>query len=322
MSKKNYYIGVDLGGSYTKIGLVNRFGKIIAKTVLTTNRYKRNQLIDEIVFSVKSFCLKKKIKTKDISGIGVGLPGLIDSRKGIVRYLVNIPGWKNVHMKRLLESKLKIKTFLDNDENVMTLGELHYGAGKNVKNLVCITLGTGVGGGIVINGKLYRGTDLVAGEIGHIPISESGPKCNCGGTGCIESYIGNRYLRKKLKRDLKKQKSLVKNLIKKSNYRLSLKLVDKAAKMGDRFAIEFWKDVGIKLGIMLTGVINFINPERIIIGGGVANAGKFLFGPLGMTINKRAMKIQRKSVKIVKARLGEDAGVIGAAVLAKERDIV
>lgn len=297
-----YYIGVDLGGTYTKIGLVDKKGKIIAKRTLKTMNYKRSSLIDKIVDSIDKLLIEKKLKRRNISGIGMGLPGLIDSRRGVVRYLVNIPGWRNVYLKRLLEARLNIKTYIDNDVNLMTLGELYYGAGKNAGNLICITLGTGVGGGIVIDGKLYRGTDLVAGEIGHIPINEKGPRCNCGGIACIESYIGNRYLIKKLK---------------KKNKKFTFELVDKAARMGDRFAIRFWKEVGTKLGIALTGVINFLNPEKIVIGGGIANAGRFLFDPLKETVKKRAMKIQGKSVKIVKAKLGGDAGIIGAAILVK-----
>ncbi len=299
-----YYIGVDIGGTFTKIALISKTGKILTKINLRTASYPKKQLIKKIIASIKEILSKKKLSTNRVKGIGVGLPGLIDSKKGVVRYLVNIPGWKKVPLKRIFEKRLKIKTFIDNDVNAMTLGELYYGAGRGAKNIVCITLGTGVGGGIIINGELYRGRDLVAGEIGHIPINEHGPRCNCGGNACIESYVGNRYLMKKLSKEGRRS--------------ISLKLLNREAQKGRPHAVRFWRYIGEKLGIMLVGVVNFLNPEKIIIGGGIANAGKHLFNPLKKTVAKRAMKVQKKRVKIVKARLGGNAGVIGAAVLAKE----
>ena len=299
-----YYVGIDIGGTFTKIALICKTGKILTKITFRTTSYPKKQLIKKIIASVKEILSKKKLNTRQVKGIGIGLPGLIDSKRGVVRYLVNIPGWRKVPLKRIFEKALKIRTFIDNDVNVMTLGELYYGAGKGAKNIICITLGTGVGGGIVINGRLYRGPDLVAGEIGHIPINEHGPKCNCGGNACIESYVGNRYLMKKLSRE--------------GRGKISFQLLDKQARKGKRRAVGFWRYVGEKLGIMLVGVVNFLNPEKIIIGGGIANAGRYLFNPLKKTIAKRAMRVQRKRVKIVKAKLGGNAGVIGAAVLVKE----
>ena len=312
--KRQYFIGIDLGGTYTKIALVGGSGKVIAKTTLKTFDYKRNELINAIIAAVKKIISAKHLRKRDISAIGMGLPGLIDSRKGIVRYLVNVPGWKDVTIKKIMETRLGIKTYIDNDVNAMTLGEFYYGAAKGAKNVVCLTLGTGIGGGIIIDGRLYRGTDLVAGEIGHIPINEEGPRCNCGGIACIEAYIGNRHLMRKLRNDIKKKPM---GILKSKDTRLTLEVIDKAAKKGNKLAIRFWKEVAARLGVMLTGVINFMNPEKIVIGGGVANAGKFLFDPLKATVKKRAMRIQSRSAKIVKANLGEDAGVIGAAVLAR-----
>jgi len=312
-----YYIGIDVGGTLSKIAVVNERGRIVAKRIVKTPISNKNALINKIVQASKEILSEKNLKRKHIKAVGVGMPGAINSEKGIVYYLPNIPRWKNVPLKKILESKLKIKTCIDNDVSLMTLGEFCYGAGKGAKNIVCITLGTGVGGGIILDGKLYRGATLVGGEIGHVPISVGGPKCNCGGWGCVESYIGNRYLMNRLRRELKKNRSIIKTLIKKKRMKLSLELVDRAAEMGDKYAVWFWKDFGIKLGTMLTGVVNLLNPERIIIGGGVAGAGKFIFGPVKQVIRKRAMPIQAKSVRIVKAKLGEDAGVIGAAVFAR-----
>lgn len=316
MAKRLYYIGVDLGGTYTKIALVDKDMKIVSKKVLDTMDYKRDALIDGIAASIIDILCERNLKKKDISGIGMGVAGLVDNKKGIVRYLTNVPGWRNVRLKNLMERRLNIKTYVDNDVNVMALAEFYKGAGRGARNLVCITLGTGVGGGVVIDGKLYRGSASSAGEIGHIPINERGPRCNCGGAACIESYIGNRYLIERLKRAIKSgKKTVLGKTAKKDFSNLTPESVYKAALLGDEFAVDFWNEIGGRIGIMLAGVINLLNPDRIIIGGGMADAGRFLFNPLKKTVRERAIAIPRRHVKIVKAQLGKDAGLAGAAVL-------
>jgi glucokinase len=221
-------------------------------------------------------------------------------------------------LKRLIEENVGIDTFVDNDVNLMTLGELHYGAGKDAKNMVCLTLGTGVGGGIVIDGKLYRGSTLTAGEIGHIPINEKGPKCSCGSAGCLERYVGNRHIITLALRKLSgNKKSLILALVNGNRANITPEIISKAAKVDDRLAIEIWQEVGRHIGIALTGVVNFLNPEKIIIGGGVAAAGKVLFDSIRATVNERAMDVPKRGVKIVPAKLGNNAGLIGASILTK-----
>ena len=312
-----HYIAVDIGGTNTKIALINKRYDILEKLVLETRYYTSpKELLKAVSDGIQILLKIRKLTKKNISGIGIGIAGLVDFKKGIVHSLTNIPGWNNVNLKKVFEQKIGIRTFVDNDVNVMTLGEFHRGAGRGAKDLVCITLGTGVGGGIVINGELYRGSTFSAGEIGHIPISEEGPRCNCGGIACIESFVGNRYLINDIKRSLKNKKTgLLAKIIKEDPSMLTPMSIDKAARKGDRFAIDFWKKAGERIGIMLSGVINFLDPDRVVIGGGIAEAGKFLFGPIRKTVQKRAMKIQRSHTKIVKAGLAQNAGLIGAAVL-------
>jgi len=294
-----------LGGTNLKIGLLNLKYEIIFKRVLSTRKHiRKDQLINAITLSLNNIIKERKLNKGSILGVGLGLPGPIDVARGLVHFFPNIPGWKNVYLKRILEQRLKLPVFLDNDAKVMALAEFKLGAAKGAKNAVCLTLGTGVGSGIIINGTLYRAKTFAAGEIGHIPINEVGPKCNCGGIACLESYIGNNRILAQAKKLFKRN--------------ISLEEVSILAKKGNKKALDLWSNVGKHLGIVLVGIVNFLSPDCIVIGGGVANAGKILFENVKRTILKRAMKVQARHVKIFNAKLGNDAGLIGAAVLVKE----
>jgi len=299
-----FVIGIDIGGTNTKLGLINSGGKVLLRTTLPTRSFIRNktELINAIAAAVQAILKKKKLARKEIAGIGIGLPGLINMKKGTVNFLVNIPRWENVPLKRIMEQKLRLPVFIDNDVNVMTLGEWKFGAGRGIRNLICITLGTGVGGGLVFNNEIYRGGAFTAGEIGHIPLNEQGFSCNCGGYGCLERSVGSAHL-------LRKAKSVFKNR------EISLEKITEKARQGDKKAIEFWKEAGRHLGNGLAGVVNLLNPDCLVIGGGIAGAHQVLFKAIEETIRNRAMKIPASMVKIKKAELGQDAGIIGAYVL-------
>lgn len=304
-----FVLGIDVGGTNIKLGLVGKAGNVRYRTYLSTKGFihDKTALINALVLSCQNLLSQASLKKKDLLGIGIGLPGLIDMRRGVVNFLVNIPGWRNVPLKSIFEKKLKISTFLDNDVNVVTLGEWKFGAGRGIKNMVCLTLGTGVGGGLVIENKLYRGEGFAAGEIGHIPLNEKGPSCNCGGYGCLERYVGNQYLLQRAKAIFKRD--------------ISLEEIDKLANDGNPRAIEFWREVAVHLGNALVGVVNLINPKYIIIGGGIAAAHKYLFKTIYETIRKRSLKIPSQMVKIVKTKLGNEAGIIGAYVLVHEANL-
>jgi glucokinase len=299
----NLKIGIDLGATFVKMGVVDKNGQISSRLTIPTHQYSINKkhLIEVILNSIYTIISQIHIKEKNILGVGIGVPGPVDSEKGIVHNLTNIKGWENVPLKALLEKKLGFKVSVDNDVHAMTLGEYVFGAGKGANNVVCLTLGTGVGGGIIIDGKLYRGATMCAGEIGHIPINENGPKCNCGGIACLERYIGNRYILENTQRVFGRK--------------IELEDLSRMAKNGNKKAIKIWEDIAIKLAVVLTGVINLLNPDRVIIGGGVSKAGGLILNPLRKEVMKRAMVNQAKHVKIVNAKLGNDAGIIGAALL-------
>jgi glucokinase len=279
--------------------------KIKERRILNTKSFKKKEsLIAAIVDSVKKIIRDNQLSKKNILGVGLGLPGPIDVRNGLVHFFPNIPGWKEVRLKNILERSLRLPVFLDNDANLMALAEYKLGAARGFKNAVCITLGTGVGGGIILDGRLYRGFSSSAGEIGHIPINENGPRCNCGGVACLETYIGNNAIL----RDAR-------NLFKRD---VSLEELSSLARRQNKKAKTIWSKVGSRLGTAFVGVVNLFNPDAIVIGGGVANAGKILFARVRETIAKRAMNVQARRVKVFKTKLGSDAGLIGAAILVKE----
>ncbi|NQU74097.1 MAG: ROK family protein, partial [Candidatus Omnitrophica bacterium] len=297
-------IGIDVGGTNLKFGLVNKNGKILKEIILPTlGHLGKGMVLKRVIEGIKEIsCGTKKTR---LLGLGLGTPGLVDTVKGVVRGHTNIPGWTNIPLKKILEKEIGLPAFVDNDVNVMTLAEWACGGAKGAQNVVCLTLGTGVGGGIIIEGKLYHGTSLSAGEIGHIPINFKGPKCMCGNIGCLERYIGNRYIADMAKKYFKKEKRSM----------LTPELLAKRAKHGDRLALKVWDEVAECLAAALSGIVNFVNPEKIIIGGGVSNAGNVLFTPLRKKLREKAMPIPAKDVKILKAALGARAGIIGAAML-------
>lgn len=291
-----FAIGIDLGGTYTKLALVGSNGKIFQRSRLSTTAYgTKEKLLKAIVSEIEKILARARLPKRRLAGVGIGLPGPVDFKRGLVYDLTNVPGWKNTPLKRLLERKLGLPVLADNDVNVMALGECRFGAGRGAKYAVCITLGTGVGGGIIIDGEIYRGPSFSAGEVGHMPLKEEGLACNCGGYGCLERYVGNRYIS--------------------DEFGSTPETLSAAARKGDRAAIEAWERIGKRVGTTLAGVVNLLNPEKIIIGGGLAGAGELLFVPIRKMVKRRAMPVARKAVKIVKARLGNDAGMIGAAAL-------
>jgi glucokinase len=305
-----YTIGVDIGGTNIKLGLVNSRGKIVGRhTFGTKNHTKRPQdLIQVLIEAIEFLMAKYKILRKDLAGIAFGLPGLVDPQSGVVQFLPNIPNWKNIPLKKIVEQRLKIPTFLENDVNMITLGEWKFGAGKGFANMICMTLGTGVGGGLIFNNALYRGEGFAAGEIGHMPINEEGPACSCGGVGCLEQYVGN-----------KTTVPLVRKLF--GDNSLSFPDVYPLAVAGNTKALKFWEEVGRHLGNGLVGVVNLLNPRLIVIGGGMSNNLRFMKKTIEKTIHQHSMPVQAKMVKIVRAQLGDDAGIIGAHVLVKESQI-
>ena len=302
-----FVIGIDIGGTNIKFGLVSKKGQIVSRLNLKTKSVTKNasHLVEGLVSSCLKLISENHLAKKQILGIGIGLPGLVNIERSIVYSLTNIKGWKNVSLKKIIEKKIGIPTFIDNDVNVVTLAEWRYGAGRGTTDLICMTLGTGVGGGLILNNALYRGAGFAAGELGHIPLNEKGKKCNCGGFACMETVVGNQYLEKKAKKVFNKKD-------------ITLEGVTTLADKGNKNAILFWNQTAEHIANGLIGTVNVLNPSLIVIGGGVAKAHKYIFSAMRQIIKKRSMHIQGRMVKIKKAKLGQDAGIIGTQVLVLE----
>ncbi|MBP6344247.1 MAG: ROK family protein, partial [Candidatus Omnitrophica bacterium] len=247
-----YVLGVDVGGTNIKIGLVSPKLKVVDRTGFATKSFAsdKKKLIREIAGHIETLVDKNGLTKKDIKGIGIGLPGLVDTPGGVVRFLPNISGWRNVPLKAQLEKRLNISVFLENDVNLITLGEWRYGAGRDAKNMICMTLGTGVGSGLILDGHLYRGPGFAAGELGHMPLNEQGPSCGCGGYGCLETYVGNKRLAARAEKMTGRKN-------------VTLEEMNKLAKQGNKKAVKFWEEAATHIGNNLVGVVNLLNPQRI-----------------------------------------------------------
>ncbi|MFH1612281.1 MAG: ROK family glucokinase [bacterium] len=310
-----YAIGIDLGGTDIKAGIINTNGKILFTKSISTDALSGSEKvilnIKKLIAECLEFSKKEKIK---ISGIGLGSPGLVDDQKGIIiGGAINISEWKNIRLANILKKEFKLNTYLDNDVNMVVLGEYFFGAGKNTTNCVCITLGTGIGGGIIIDKKLYRGSFGFAGEIGHISIIYEGLKCNCGGIGCLEAYAGKNAFIEKAKMAIKKgfATSILK-AVENDLTKITPKIICDEARNGDHLSKMIVQDIARYIGAALASVINILNPEIIIIGGGISHAGDLLLDPIKDSIKKFALDLSIKNLKIVQAKLGNNAGIFGS----------
>lgn len=309
-------IGIDVGGTNVKIALVNDEGKILySNSVPTRAEMGYEYTVNNIKQAIYDLLKETKLEPKDIQGMGFGFPGQVDYKAGIVRNAPNIPGWVEIPIAKIFEDEFHIPTHVDNDVRCAALGELNYGAGKGCENLICITVGTGIGSGLVVNGRLVRGASNAAGEIGHIKLQmNGGPICGCGDTGCLEAFASGPAI-VALAEDYIRGGKSTKFRELANGAPITPYIVCEAAKAGDPVAQRIFTIVGEYIGIGLASVVNLLNPEKIIIGGGVADAGEYLLNPLSETLKKRAMKIAGETVKIVHAELGNTAGVIGASLL-------
>ena len=314
---KKAAIGIDIGGTNIKLGLVDETGRIVLRdTFRTKDSSSRNDLIGKLVSHILALSDEAKHRKLKLSGVGIGVPGPVDVERGFIHFFPNIPGWKNTPLKTILQRKLKLPVFIDNDANVMTLGECCFGAGKGATNMIALTLGTGLGGGLVIDGKLFHGPFFSAAEVGHMIVDPAGPLCGCGNRGCIETFVGNGYFIAEVRRALKAgQKTSLRSRLK-EGLELSPKLVQDEAFAGDAFCRAQWARTGERLGSVLAGLVNLLNPEKIVIGGGLSLSGSLLFGPVRKAVKKNAFPIASGFVKVVPAKLGSEAGLVGAAALA------
>lgn len=321
MSEKNRYIGIDIGGTNIKAAMVNTdTGEITSTHSKPTNAREGHdavialmaQLIDEII--AESGWTKA-----EVGGVGVGLPGSLDLNKGTTVFLPNLPGnWRNVPVRDLLSKWTNLGVALINDARAMTLAEWKFGAGRGV-DIACYTLGTGIGGGLVINGKLHMGPSGAAGELGHISIDINGPKCGCGSHGCIEALAsGPAIAAMGMKAVVQGRNTIIAELAGRDLNRITPELIYEAAKSGDAVALEIYEFAGKIIGAGVANAVTAVNPRRIVIGGGVAAAGELILDPIRRSMNERVFLTDTNQVEVVLAKLGNNAGLIGAALWARE----
>jgi glucokinase len=237
---EKYSIGVDLGGTTVKFGLVNQNGEIVKRIAKPTNAARGpDAVLNQIVKGLNEI-LNTEVKVK---GIGIGAPGIVHPKKGTVENPPNLPGWKKVTMGKFLAKTFEMDVYVENDANAAAIGEMIYGAGKEHESFLMITLGTGVGGGIILKRKIYRGEIGAAGELGHVSIDHNGPKCNCGSFGCVEAYLGNHYLCARVAADLGHHPtSKLFELIDYDMQKLSPRVISEAADAGDAYAQSIIED--------------------------------------------------------------------------------
>ena len=305
MRARKWTVGVDFGGTNIKVGLVRADGRVVRTQLLSSKGIRRPASFTEGVSGVvESLAQSVGVRASQLCGVGVGAPGPVDTARGVVHSMVNVSGWREVPLGRQLERRLRCRCVVDNDVNLVALGEWRFGAGRNARYLVCLTLGTGVGGGLLFEGALYRGASGAAGELGHMVIDPTGPRCGCGARGCLEAHVGTAAIL-----------SLGRRAIRQGARPLTPELIAHAAQHGNARARRVWVEVGRRLGIGLANLVNLLNPDRIIIGGGVANAWRFFYPTMMATMRSQAMDVPGRAVRVVRARLGNHAGIVGAAVL-------
>ncbi|HCK99053.1 MAG TPA: hypothetical protein DHW42_02965 [Candidatus Marinimicrobia bacterium] len=312
----NYYLGIDFGGTEIKIGIIDENGSIVTKDKYTTDTTKSGaEIVAHIADCAQELIGKSGIPKSAIKGAGIGSPGLLDPEKGLLKVVTNVPQLNGINFAEGIGRHLGFPAFLDNDVNAMTLGEFFFGAGKGFKHVIGLTLGTGVGGGIILDGKLYRGTSFTAGEIGHLSIDSNGLYCPCGNYGCLERYIGKDGIVTRFKAYQGKGiETGINDYL--DNGEITPKAIAMAAANGDKLSVEVLTETGKILGIALASLTNVLNPEIFVIGGGIANAGDLILEPARHELIKRAYTIPAQAVKVVPAALKNDAGIVGSASIA------
>lgn len=312
-----YYVGIDLGGTNIAVGIVTEDGKIIAKKSVKT---LADRFFEEIIADMAECTLallsENNISLDQVKSIGIGSPGSLNTEDGILVYANNFKHGRNVRMRALLQKYIDKPVYIGNDANVAALGETISGAAKGHKNAVMITLGTGVGGGIIINGEIYEGQYSAGAEMGHIVIMHNGEKCTCGRRGCWEAYASATGLIRQTKAAMEAHPESIMNKIAEEEGKVSGRTAFDAARKGDEAGKEVVKNYIEYIAEGLVDIVNVFRPEIIIIGGGICNEGEFLLKPLREFINANAYGGGLlPEQEIVVASLGNDAGIIGAALI-------
>jgi glucokinase len=322
----SFAIGVDLGGTNLRIAAVDDNGTLLEKMTSGTQVQKgRDFVIDEMCDAIQQVVTKYAGHGR-LDGIGIGVPGIIDLETGMLYESPNLPGWDHYPVREEIERRLKAKVILENDANAAALGEKWLGAARDFSSMCMMTLGTGVGGGIVLNGRIWHGMTGMAGEIGHITVEPEGAQCNCGNRGCIEQYASATAIVRMAREEIESGAALeLKRALEANNKEFNSRVVYQMAVQGDHAAQSIYRRVGRYLGIAMGDIINALNLNMYVIGGGVASAWEAFAPAMMEEIHRRSFLYRataperklgtNKTTILTRALLGSDAGLFGAARL-------
>ena len=310
-------IGIDIGGTKISMTAGNEHGKILAQKVIPTLSGRRTREgIEQLAAGLAE--IRRRAGGK-ISGIGVGIPGPVDSKKGIVPRSPHLPGWEGLPLQKILQKKMKAPVLMGNDANAAGLGEKIFGQGRGRKNFIYMTVSTGIGSGIIVDGKLLERESYVAGEVGHMTLVPDGARCKCGKKGCLEAYASGTAIARMGKEEYSRQKKTA--VLKKwtGGRPVTAQALGLVARRGDPTALQVYRCAGFYLGTGIANLLNILNPELIILGGGVWNsAPKDFWNAMMKSCKRDAWPQALKAVKIVRSKLGGHAGDLGALALGFE----
>ncbi len=317
------YIGCDLGGTNLRAALVDvETGEVLfQQSVPTLAREGHDAVMQRMANLFLSMIKAAGLKNEDVDGIGIGVPGVLDLEKGETIFLPNLPGtWPHVPLRDVLQQATGLPVALLNDVRSITFGEWRFGAGQGVDTVAVLAIGTGIGGGLVINGHLHLGIGGTAGELGHMVIDFNGPRCGCGNYGCLEAFAsGPAIAAMGMKAVAQGLTTKIGELCGYDLNAITPALIAEAALSGDEIACEIYQQAGFYLGVAASTLCASVSPRRIIVTGGVANAGRLLLDPMEKTMRERVHIMPVEQVEIVLGRLGDHAGVVGAACWAANR---
>jgi glucokinase len=320
-SHDDMVLAIDLGGTKILSAVIDRKGSMLARDhSVTPAALGQEAVIDAIKASVERAADQIEVALSRMLAVGIGAPGPSNAEKGILFTSPNLPGWKDVPIRDIIERFFKRKAYLINDANAAALAEHRFGAGRGTKNMIYITVSTGIGGGVIVEDRLMTGAIGTAAELGHMTIDDEGPACNCGNKGCWETLASGTALDREAKSRIREGiPSIIPDLVGGDTNKISAKTVQEAAEQGDELAGKLIAKSGYYLGVGLANLLNIFNPEMIVIGGGVSNIGKRLLDPAFETARERAYTSSYEAVRFRSPTLGRNSGVIGAAAHAFDK---
>ncbi len=313
-------LAVDLGGTKIVTALVSTEGEILSREYIPTLAEEgAPAVIRRIVSSAGNLIRNAGMAPSSVASVAVAAAGAIDPGKGIVTDSPNLPGWHNIPLKDEIEKAMEIRAFIVNDATAAALGEHRFGAGRGVRDLIYLTVSTGIGGGIIIDGRLYSGASGSAGEMGHMTIDANGPRCACGNIGCLEVLASGKAVAREAQRLIARgTRTVILQIAEGHAQSVTAQTVAAAAARGDAVAVSIISQAANYLGIGMVNLVNIFNPQMIIVGGGMSKMGEMLLQPARRMVAERAFRHPASIVRIVMSELGDNAGVFGAVAFAAE----